>query len=84
MDIANIESLLTQLVILRDIWDAVWIEAKLVASSLQIEVELPRDRSTTARRGTRLHDEDTPGEGVNEMNDADPVRNPTSVNTYFM
>ena len=36
-EVANIESLLAQLVVLRDSWKTVWNEAKLVASSLQIE-----------------------------------------------
>ena len=38
MEVASIESLLAQLVALRDSWKAIWNEAKLVASSLQIEV----------------------------------------------
>ena len=66
MEVANIESFLAQLLALRDSWKAVWKEAKLVASSLQIEVNLSRHRSTTARERTRFHDEDTPGENVNE------------------
>ena len=49
MEVANIESLLTQLVALRDIWKAMWNETKLVASSLQIEVKLFTGRSTTSR-----------------------------------
>ena len=71
MEVANIECLLAQLVPLRDSWKAVWNEAKIVASSLQIEVRLHRDRSTTARKRTRFHNEDTPDENVNEMNEAD-------------
>jgi len=38
MEVANVESLLTQLVALRDNWKAMWNEAELVASSLQSEV----------------------------------------------
>lgn len=71
MEVANIESLLTQLVALRDIWKAMWNETKLVASSLQIEVKLFTGRSTTSRKRTRFHDEDAPDENVNEMNEAD-------------
>ena len=71
MEVANIESLLAKLVALLDSWKAVWNEAKLVASSLQIEVKLFTDRSTTARKRTRFHDEDTHDENVNEMNEAD-------------
>ena len=56
---------------LRGSWKAVWNEAKLVASSLQIEVKLFRHCSTTVRKRTRFHDEDTPDEDVNEMNEAD-------------
>ena len=52
---------------LRDSWN----EAKLVASSLQIKVKLPRDRRTTARKRTRFHDEDAPDENMNEMKKAD-------------
>ena len=49
---------------------AIWNEAKLVTSSLQIEVILLRDSSTNARvKG--VHDEDTPDEIFNEMNEAD-------------
>ena len=48
-----------------------WNEAKLVASSLQVEVKLFQGRSTTVRKRTRFHDEDTPDENVNEMNQAD-------------
>ena len=50
MEVANIESLRAQLVTLRDSWKAIWNEAKLVASSLQIEVKLFRDRNYTARK----------------------------------
>ena len=71
MKFENIESLLAQLVALRDSWKAAWNEAKLVVSCLQIEVKLRRDRSTTARKRTRLNDEDTLDENVNEMNEAD-------------
>ena len=70
MEVANVESLLVQLVALRDSWKTAWNEAKLVASSLQIEVRLSRDRSTTARKRTRFHNEDTPHENVNGMNEA--------------
>ena len=38
MEVANIESLLAQLVALRDSWKAIWNEAQTDASSLQIEV----------------------------------------------
>ena len=48
-----------------------WNEAKLVAFSLQIEVKLFKGRSTTTRKRTRFHDEHTPDENVNEMNEAD-------------
>ena len=71
MEVANIESLLAQLVALRDSWKAMWNEAKLVAFSLQIEVKLFKGRSTTTRKRTRFHDEHTPDENVNEMNEAD-------------
>ena len=54
------------IVALRDSWKIIWNEAKLVASSLQIEVKLLRYRSTTARERTRFHDEN-----VNERNEAD-------------
>ena len=46
-----------------------WNEKELIGSSLQIEVKLSMDRSTTARK--RFHDEATPDEYVNEMNEAD-------------
>ena len=52
MEVANIESLLAQLVAIRDSWKVAWNEAKLVASSRQMEVILIRDRSTTARKRT--------------------------------
>ena len=71
LEVANIESLLAQLVTLRDSWKAAWIEAKLVASSQQIEVKHLRHHSTTDRKRARFHDEDTPDEDVNEMNEAD-------------
>jgi len=38
VEVVNVESLLTQLVGLRDSWKAMWNEAELVASSLQTEV----------------------------------------------
>ena len=56
LEVANIESLLVQLVALRDSWKAIWNEAKLVASRLQIEVKYLRYRSTTARKITRFYD----------------------------
>ena len=71
MKVANIESLFAQLVALRNSWKAIWNKAKLVASSLQIEVQLFRHGSTAARKRIRFHDEDTPDENVNEMNEAD-------------
>ena len=71
MEVENIESLLAQLVALRDSWKAMWNEAKLVAFSLQIEVKLFKGRSTTTRKRTIFHDEHTPDENVNEMNEAD-------------
>ena len=48
-----------------------WNEAKLVAANLQIEVQLFRNNNTTARKRTRFHDEDTPDENVNEMNETE-------------
>ena len=71
IEVANIESLIAQLVALRDNWKAMWNEAKIVASSLQIEVTSFRHHSTTARKRTRFHDEDAPDENINEMNEAD-------------
>ena len=82
MEVANIEGLLAQLVALRDSCKAVWNEAKLAASSLQIEVILLRHRCTTARKRTRHHDEDTLDENVNEMNES--PEKPTSESAYFM
>ena len=52
MEVANVESLLAQVVALRGSWKAVWNEAMFVASSLLIEIKLLRDRSTTARKIT--------------------------------
>ena len=71
MEVTNIESLLAQLVDLRDSWKTIWNEAKLVASSVQIEVRLSMDRRNTARKITRFHVVDTPDENVNLMNEAD-------------
>ena len=51
MEVANIESLLAQLVALQDSWEAMWNEAKLVASSLHIEIKLYINCRTTAREG---------------------------------
>ena len=48
------ESLLAQLVALRDSLKAIWNEAELIASSLQMEVKLLRHHSTTARRRTKF------------------------------
>ena len=85
MKVANIKSLLAQLVALWDSWKATWNEAKLVASNLQIEVKLFRDRNTTARKRTRFQYEDTLDENVNEMNEADEsLRKPTFESTYFI
>ena len=81
MEVANIERLFEQLVALRDSWKAVWNEAKLVASSLQREVKLVRDQSTTARERTRYHDKDAPDENMNEMMEASPL--PTYFNHYW-
>ena len=46
-------------------------EAKLVASSLSIEIKLFRDGNSTAKKRTRFQYEDTPDKNVNEMNKAD-------------
>ena len=50
-------------------WKAVWNEAKLVASSVQIQVKFT-DRDATAKKRTRFHCDVTPDENVNEMNEA--------------
>ena len=71
MEVANIECLLARLVALRDSWKAEWNEASLVESSLQIEVRLSRDRSSTTKNRTSFRVEDTPDENVKEMNEAD-------------
>ena len=71
MEVVNIESLLAQLVVLRDSRKATRNEDKSVAFSQQIEVRLSRDRSTTARKRARSHDEDAPDENVNQMNKED-------------
>ena len=72
MEIAKIESLLAQLVALRDSWKAIRNEAKLVASSLQVvEIKLFRNRNSTVRKRTRFQYEETPDESVNEINQAD-------------
>ena len=71
MEMANIESLIEKLVALRDSWKAIWSEAKLVASSLQVEVQLFRDRNITARKSTRFQYEGSSDENVIEMNETD-------------
>ena len=71
MEVANIESLIEKLVALRDSWKAIWNEAKLVASSLQVEVQLFRDRNITVRKSTRFQYESTSDENVIEMNETD-------------
>ena len=68
-EVANIKSLLAQLMILRDSRKAIQNEGKLVASNLQIEVKLFRHRNTTARKRTRFQYENTSDENVNKMND---------------
>ena len=47
IEVTNLESLLDQLMSLRESWKAMWNEAKLVASSLKIEVKLFKGRSNT-------------------------------------
>ena len=87
MKVANIESLLAQLVAFRDSWKAIWNEVKLVTSSVQIEIKLFRDRNSTAKKRTRFQYKGTPNKNVDEMNEADemnPLRKPTSESTYFM
>lgn len=71
MEVGNIESFLAQLVPLWDSWEVMWDETKLVAFSLQIEVKLSRKCSTTVRKRTRFHDEDTADGYVDERNEAD-------------
>ena len=71
MEVAKMQSLLAQLLAIMVCWRALWSEAKLVASSLHIEEELLRQRSTTARKRTIFNDEDTPDENVNKINEAD-------------
>ena len=63
--------MLEQLVALRDIWKAIWNEAKVVASSVQVRVKLFRDRNTTARKSIRFLYESTSDENVNKMNERD-------------
>ena len=71
MEVANIKSLLEKLVTLQDSWKAMWNEAKLVVSSLQVGVKLFRDRNTTARKSIRFLYESTSDENVNKMNETD-------------
>ena len=72
MEVANVENLLVQPEAFRESWKAsVRNEAKLVASSLQIEVGLFSQHSTIARKRTGFHDEDTRDDYVIEMNEAD-------------
>ena len=71
MEVANIEGLIEKLVALRDSWKAIWNEAKLVASSLQVKVQLFRDRNITARKSTRFQYKSTSDENVIEMNETD-------------
>ena len=71
MGLANTEILLAQLLALRDSWKAIWNEAKLIASSLQMEIKTFQHRNTAARERTRFQDEDTSDGNVNEMNEAD-------------
>ena len=52
MEVANIESWLAQLVAHGDSYKAILNEAKLVASSQQIEVKFFRHRSTTSIKRT--------------------------------
>ena len=66
MEVSNIESLLAQLLALQDSWKAMWNEAKLVASNLEIEMKLSMNRGATARKRKRFHDEN-----VDEMNETD-------------
>ena len=56
---------------LLDSCKAIWNEAKLVASSLQIEVKLFKDRNSTAKKRTRFQYEETSDKNVNKMNEAD-------------
>lgn len=53
MEVANVESLLSQIVSLRDNWQAKWNETELVASGLQFEVKLSR---ATIRKRIKIHD----------------------------
>ena len=71
MEVANLESLLQELLTLRDSWEAVWNEAKLVASSLQITVKMFRERNTSARKRTRFQNESTNEESVHQINETD-------------
>ena len=66
MGVENIESLHSQVVALRDNWQAMWNEAKTVSSSLQIEVKLC---STATRKRFKIHnkaDEQTSDENLGE------------------
>ena len=83
MEVAKIKSFLAQLVALRDGCKAIWNEAKLVASSLQIKVKLFRDRdrnciSRKRRRSSQY--ENAPHKNVNKMN----RDYSTSESAYFM
>ena len=71
IEVTNLESLLDQLMSLRESWKAMWNEAKLVASSLKIEVKLFKGRSNTTRKRTRFHDDPVQYENVNEMLESD-------------
>ena len=62
-----------------------WNEAKLVASSLQIEIKLFKGRSTITRKRTRFHDEHTPDGNAKEMSEADESPEEAYCeSTYFM
>ena len=60
VEVSNISSLLNQISEIRSQWKALWNEAKLVASNLEIEIKLSRGRSAANRKRSRFHDDTGP------------------------
>ncbi|XP_053167420.1 52 kDa repressor of the inhibitor of the protein kinase-like [Hemicordylus capensis] len=71
VEVANIETLLTDLTKLRNNWKCMWNEAKLVVSNLKIEIKLSRRCGGVRRKRARPHDDSTPDANLEEMNDTD-------------
>ena len=71
VEVSNVSRLLNQISEIRSQWKALWNEAKLVTSNLEIEIKFSRGRSVANWKRSRFHDHTGPVSELTEMTEGD-------------